>query len=835
MAYAKKTNKLLLPVLPLRGITVFPYMDVHFDVGREISIKALDASMAGDQKIFLTSQKDALNNDPGPDGLFQTGTIAKVKQLVRITAETIRVRIEGGVRGKIVNFVNEDSFIKAEVKECPDQKIVAEPAFIEASRRQLLSVFEEYVKLNGKFAPDILINMSAIEEPGKITYMIAATLSVKSDDKQKLLEIFNPVTRFEKMTVLLTHEIEIAKIEHDLGSKIRKQIESSQREYYMREQMKTLQNELGDKDGMQTEVDDYRAKLEKAKLPEEVSAKAFKELDRLSRMHPGFAETTVVRNYLDWILDIPWMEKTEENRDIAAAERILEEDHYGLEKVKERILEYIAVRMYKNSLKGPILCLIGPPGVGKTSVAKSVARALNRKYVRMSLGGVRDEAEIRGHRRTYVGAIPGRIITALKQAGTANPLILLDEIDKMGNDFRGDPASAMLEVLDSEQNFAFRDHYIELPYDLSDVMFMTTANNADTIPKPLYDRMEIIQISGYTEEEKLRIALDFLAPKQLAAHGSVKKDIRFEESGVRDIINYYTRESGVRTLEREIASLCRKSVRILTGGKKKVVRITPGVVGQMLGVKKFRYEKASDSGETGVAKGLAWTQAGGDTLSVEVSVMKGSGKLELTGQLGNVMKESAKAAVSYVRSRADALGIEEDFYSKYDIHIHVPEGAIPKDGPSAGITLATALASALTDRPVRPNVAMTGEVTLRGRVLPIGGLKEKVLAAHRAGIDTVILPDENRKDLEDIPINVSEKIRFIIVKSMDEVLAAALEAPLKCKPARVRQQPKIIKADQNGGGIIHNNDTDYDINRIDDLPMDMPVDIPVVGDPPIKL
>ena len=834
MAYEKRSSKKhTIPVLPLRGLTVYPYMELYFDVGREISVKALEDAMSGDQKIFLVTQKDARNDEPGPDALFTVGTIAKVKQLVRISADTIRVRVEGGVRGKVERFTSEDPFLKAEVEEKPDTNYARGRLRIEATRRQTLSVFEEYVKLNGKFAPDALVNIVTIEDPGKLTDTIAANIFIKTEIKQELLEIFSPISRLEALTRILAHEIEILKIEHEINSKVRRQIETSQREYYLREQVKAIQNELGDHDGLQSEVDEYRAKLEAANLPEEVSVKAFKELDRLSKMHSGFAETTVVRNYLDWILDIPWMKKTEESRDITAAERILEEDHYGLEKVKERILEYIAVRMYKNSLKGPILCLIGPPGVGKTSVAKSVARALNRNYVRMSLGGVRDEAEIRGHRRTYVGAIPGRIITALKQAGTANPLILLDEIDKMSHDFRGDPASAMLEVLDSEQNFAFRDHYIELPYDLTDVMFMTTANNADTIPRPLYDRMEIIQISGYTEEEKVRIALDFLVPKQLAAHGSVKKDIRFEEKGVRDIINYYTRESGVRTLEREIASLCRKSVRKLTSGDRKIVRITPAVVGQMLGVKKFRYEKASKAGEAGVAMGLAWTQAGGDTLSVEVNVMKGTGKLELTGQLGSVMKESAKAAVSYVRSRARELGIEEDFYSKNDIHIHVPEGAIPKDGPSAGITLATALASALTGRPVRPNLAMTGEITLRGRVLPIGGLKEKTLAAHRAGIDTIIIPDENRKDLEDIPKNVAEKIRFIIVESMDEVLAAALEAPLKRIPSRTQSLSKLIKSDQKGGGIIDDIDIDMDmeIERISDIP----VEIPVVEDPPIKV
>ena len=825
MSYVKRDAKIqTVPVLPLRGLTVYPYMELYFDVGREISVKALEAAMMADQKILLVTQKDARNDDPSPDALFSVGTISKVKQLVRISSDTIRVRVEGSIRGKIVRYISEEPFLKAEVAERPDTKIIKGKLNVEAMRRQALSVFEDYVKLNGKFAPDNVMNIVAIEEPGRLTDAIAANVIIKTEQKQELLEIYSPMTRLETLMRILMHEIEILTIEREIGSKVRKQIEKSQREYYLREQVKAIQNELGDKDGILGEVEEYREKLAAAKLPEEVSAKAYKELDRLSKMQAGFAESSVVRNYLDWILDTPWLEKTEESKDIAAAERILEEDHYGLEKVKERILEYIAVRIYKNSLKGPIMCLIGPPGVGKTSIAKSVARALNRKYVRMSLGGVRDEAEIRGHRRTYVGAIPGRIIMALKQAGSANPLILLDEIDKMSNDFRGDPASAMLEVLDSEQNFAFRDHYMELPYDLSDVLFMTTANNAEQIPKPLYDRMEIIQISGYTEEEKVRIALDFLVPKQLTAHGSEKKDIRFEEKAVRDIINYYTRESGVRTLEREIASICRKSVRQITSGKKKIVRVTPTTVGQMLGAKKYRYEKAAAASEVGVARGLAWTQVGGDTLSVEVNIMKGTGKLELTGQLGDVMKESAKAAFSYVRSRSDVLGIEDDFYDKYDIHIHVPEGAIPKDGPSAGITLACALISALTGRPVRSNVAMTGEITLRGRVLPIGGLKEKTLAAHRAGIDTVIIPDENQKDIEDIPKNVLDKIRFVIVNTMDEVLDAALEASPKRVPAR--RKSAAAGAD-NLDKVIGDMDLDIDIERINE--------IPVVEEPRVKI
>jgi ATP-dependent Lon protease len=564
----------------------------------------------------------------------------------------------------------------------------------------------------------------------------------------------------------------------------------------LREQIKAIQSELGEKDGILSEVEEYREKVNKLSLPEEIKIKAEKEIDRLSKMQSGFAESSVIRNYLDWIIDLPWSEKTEESLDLDRAEKILDEDHYGLEKVKERILEYLAIRIYKNSIKGPILCLVGPPGVGKTSIAKSVARALNRKYVRMSLGGVRDEAEIRGHRRTYVGAIPGRVIYALKQAGTKNPLMLLDEIDKMSSDFRGDPASAMLEVLDGEQNFAFRDHYMELPFDLSDVLFITTANTADTIPKPLLDRMETIYISGYTEEEKTQIALGFLAPKQLVMHGLPKKNVRFDEQAVKDIINYYTKESGVRNLEREIAGICRKIVKEMVSSGRKSYKVTKSVVAKLLGAKKYRYEMIGERDEVGVAKGLAWTPVGGDTLNVEVSLMNGTGKLELTGQLGDVMKESAKTALSYIRSRAGVLDIDAAFHSKHDIHIHVPEGAIPKDGPSAGITVAASMASALTGCPVRKNVAMTGEITLRGRVLPVGGLKEKVLAARRAGIDTVIYPLENKKDIDEIPLNVKEGIKFLPVTNMDEVLRAAM-----------RKQPvKLdILRDDSDGGILLNN------------------------------
>jgi len=686
------------------------------------------------------------------------------------------------------------------------EKIIAPDNFnkteVEALKREVISTFEEYVKLSNKITADSVVNIMSNDDVNQISDLIAASIVLKIEDKQKLLSEFNPVKRLEKLLELLVREIQILEVEKDINIKVRKQIDKMQKEYYLREQLKAIQNELGDKDGITGEINEYKKKMTKANLPEEAEKKVLKELDRLAKMPSGSAEGSVIRTYLDWILDLPWNKKTEEVIDLEKATKILDEDHYGLEKVKERIIEYLAVRKIKNDLKGPILCLVGPPGVGKTSIARSVAKALNRNYVRMSLGGVRDEAEIRGHRRTYVGAMPGRIIAALKQAGSKNPLILLDEIDKMSSDFRGDPASAMLEVLDGEQNFAFRDHYIELPFDLSDVLFLTTANTLDTIPRPLLDRMEVISISGYTEEEKFNIAVRHLIPKQVEAHGLKKGNLRIDDQAVRDVINYYTREAGVRNLEREIGTICRKAVKNLLSSGKKYVKITSANLEKYLGKKKYRYDMANERDEVGIARGLAWTPVGGDTLSVEVTIMSGNGKLELTGQLGDVMKESAKTGMSYIRSRAEDFNIDKDFHTKYDIHIHVPEGAIPKDGPSAGITMVTAMVSALTGIPVKKNVAMTGEVTLRGRVLPIGGLKEKVLAAHRAGIDTVIIPEDNRKDIEDIPENVRRGIRFVPVMTMDEVLATALARP---KARRImeglqNEVEKIILPDEKAVG-----------------------------------
>lgn len=770
----KVVKKQELPLLPLRGLTVFPYMILHFDVGRVKSIKALEEAMINNQLIFLVTQRDAKNDSPNSDDIYKIGTISKVKQLLKLPGDTIRVLVEGISRAEISEFTQTEPFFMAEVVEkiyVDDEESLVE---VEALKRRVISTFEEYSKFNNKISPETVLSVMSVDDADQLSDIITSNLSLKVEQKQEILNEFQPKVRLEKLLEIIVKEIDIMQIEKDISIKVRKQMDKMQKEYYLREQLKAIQNELGDKEGITGEVEEYKRKLKEGNFTEEIEKKVLKELDRLLKMPSGSAEGSVIRTYLDWIFDLPWNKSTDEIIDLERAETILDEDHYGLEKVKERIVEYLAIRKLKNDLKGPILCLVGPPGVGKTSIAKSIARALNRNYVRMSLGGVRDEAEIRGHRRTYVGAMPGRIIAALKQADSKNPLILLDEIDKMSNDFRGDPASAMLEVLDGEQNFAFRDHYMELPFDLSDVMFLTTANSLDTIPRPLLDRMEVISLTSYTEEEKVNISTRYLFPKQIEAHGLKKESVKVDEQAVRDIINCYTREAGVRNLERQIATVCRKVAKKLVSSKQQSIKITSVNLEKFLGTKKFRYDKANEKDEVGIATGLAWTPVGGDTLSIEVNLMDGSGKLELTGQLGDVMKESARAAMSFIRSKAEQYMIEKDFYSKYDIHIHVPEGAIPKDGPSAGITLATAMVSALTGIPVKRNVAMTGEITLRGRVLPIGGLKEKVLAAHRAGIDTIIIPFDNKKDLEDIPEVVRKKIKFVIAEGMDIVLNTAL-------------------------------------------------------------
>ncbi len=762
-----------LPLLPLRGLTVFPYMTLYFDVGREKSIRALEEAMINDQLIFLVAQKDASTDSPAEEDIYSIGTISKVKQLLKLQGDTIRVLVEGISRAEIKNIIQKEPFFVAEVVEA-QVEYEFDANEVEALKRRLFSAFEDYVKLSGKVSPDAASTVIEIENINQVSDIIANNIPLKVEQKQEILSEFHPLRRIEALLRILYQETEILEIEKDINSKVRKQIDKVQKEYYLREQMKAIQNELGDRDGIAGEVEEYKARLEKAGLPEEAEKKVLKELDRLLKMPSGSAEGSVIRTYVDWIFDLPWNKFTEEDIDLAKAEEILEQDHYGLTKVKERIVEYLAVHKLKNNLRGPILCLVGPPGVGKTSIAKSIARALNRNYVRISLGGVKDESEIRGHRRTYVGSMPGRIISALKQAGSSNPLILLDEIDKMSSDFRGDPASAMLEVLDAEQNFAFRDHYLELPFNLSNAMFLTTANSLETIPRPLLDRMEVISLSSYTEEDKANIAMKYLLPKQIDLNGLNPKNIKIDEETIRDIINYYTREAGVRNLEREIGSVCRKVAKTIVAENKRVVTVSKNNLEKYLGVKKYRYDFANEKDEVGIATGLAWTPVGGDTLSIEVNLMNGKGKLELTGHLGDVMKESARAAMSYIRSQCKQLKIDEDFYENKDIHIHVPEGAIPKDGPSAGITLATAMVSALSGIPVDRKVAMTGEITLRGRVLPIGGLKEKVLAAHRAGIETIILPIDNKKDIDEIPENVRKSLKFICASDMKTVLKNAL-------------------------------------------------------------
>ncbi len=763
----------ILPLLPLRGLTVFPFMTLYFDVGREKSIKALEEAMINDQLIFLVAQKDASTDSPAEEDIYNIGTISKVKQLLKLQGDTIRVLVEGISRAEIKNIIQKEPFFVVEVVEGHVEEEF-EPNEVEALKRRLVSVFEDYVKLSGKVSPDTALSVAELDNISQVSDIIANNIPLKVEQKQEILSEFHPLRRIERLLAIISQETEILEIEKDINTKVRKQIDKVQKEYYLREQMKAIQTELGDRDGVAGEVEEYKAKLEKAGLPEEVEKKVLKELDRLLKMPSGSAEGSVIRTYVDWIFDLPWNKSTVEDVDLAKAEDILEQDHYGLTKVKERIVEYLAVHKLKNDLRGPILCLVGPPGVGKTSIAKSIAKALNRNYVRISLGGVKDESEIRGHRRTYVGSMPGRIISGLKQAGSNNPLILLDEIDKMSSDFRGDPASAMLEVLDAEQNFAFRDHYLELPFNLSNALFLTTANSLETIPRPLLDRMEVITLTSYTEEDKTNIAMKYLLPKQIALNGLTRKNIKIDEETIRDIINYYTREAGVRNLEREIGSVCRKVAKTIVSDNKRVVTVSRNNLEKYLGVKKYRFDFANEKDEVGIATGLAWTPVGGDTLSIEVNLMNGKGKLELTGHLGDVMKESARAAMSYIRSQCKELKIDESFYENKDIHIHVPEGAIPKDGPSAGITLATAMVSALSGIPVNRKVAMTGEITLRGRVLPIGGLKEKVLAAHRAGIETIILPIDNKKDIDEIPENVRNSLKFICASDMKTVLKNAL-------------------------------------------------------------
>lgn len=751
---------------------MYPTMVLHLDVGREKSIRALEQAMVDDNKILLATQEEVHIEEPDAEQIYSIGTVARVKQMLKLPNGTIRVLVEGLQRAKIDEYLQQDDYFVVSITYLQEEK--AEENEVEALMRSLLNHFEQYIKLSKKVSPETLTSVTDIEEPGRLADVIASHLPLKMKDKQEILETTNIQERLEILLTILNNEREVLELERKIGNRVKKQMERTQKEYYLREQMKAIQKELGDKDGRQGEVDELRSQLENSDAPERIKTKIEKELERLEKMPATSAEGSVIRTYIDTLLALPWTRTTVDNLDIHNAKKVLDEDHYGLEKPKERVLEYLAVQKLVNAMRGPILCLVGPPGVGKTSLARSVARALEREFVRISLGGVRDEAEIRGHRRTYVGALPGRIIQGMKQAGTINPVFLLDEIDKLASDFRGDPASALLEVLDPNQNDKFSDHYIEETYDLTNVMFITTANSLDTIPRPLLDRMEVISISGYTELEKLNILRGYLLPKQMEDHGLGKDKLQMNEDAMLKLVRLYTREAGVRNLNREAANVCRKAAKLIVGGEKKRVVVTANTLEALLGKPRFRYGLAEKSDQIGSVTGLAWTQAGGDTLNVEVSILPGKGKLTLTGKLGDVMKESAQAAFSYIRSRADQWGIDPSFYEKNDIHIHFPEGAIPKDGPSAGITMATALVSALTQIPVKKEVGMTGEITLRGRVLPIGGLKEKCMSAHRAGLTTIILPKDNEKDIEDIPESVRNELTFHPVEHLDEVLRIAL-------------------------------------------------------------
>jgi len=763
-----------LPVLPLRDVVVYPHMVIPLFVGREKSINALDTAMQEDKKILLVAQKNAEIDDPSVEDIHEIGTLSTILQLLKLPDGTVKVLVEGAERVRVTGYENTDAFFTAHV-EILSQDQDEDDKELEVLTRSLLAIFDQYVKLNKKVPPEILTSLSGIEEPGRLADTIAAHMSLKLEEKQKILEIVNIHARLERLMVLIEGEIDIMQIEKRIRGRVKQQMEKSQREYYLNEQMKAIQKELGDMDDVPNELEELEQKIEKAGMSKEAKEKATSEMNKLKMMSPMSAEATVVRNYIDWLVSVPWKKHTKVRHDLAAAEAVLEEDHYGLEKVKERILEYLAVQKRVKKLKGPILCLVGPPGVGKTSLGRSIARATGRKFTRMSLGGVRDEAEIRGHRRTYIGSLPGKIVQNLSKLSVRNPLFLLDELDKMSMDFRGDPSSALLEVLDPEQNNSFNDHYLEVDFDLSDVMFVATANTMN-IPAPLLDRMEVIHIPGYTEDEKINIAMRYLLPKQIENNGLKESEITVSQNAIRDIVRYFTREAGVRNLEREISKICRKVVKELGMHEKdKKVSITPRNIEKYLGVKRFRYGRAEEYDQVGQVTGLAWTEVGGELLTIESAIVPGKGKMIHTGQLGDVMQESIQAAATVVRSRSAALGIDQDFYQKYDIHIHVPEGATPKDGPSAGVGMCTALVSALTNIPVRSDVAMTGEITLRGEVLPIGGLKEKLLAAHRGGISIVLIPEENSKDLAEIPKNVKDKLDIRPVRWIDEVLQVALQ------------------------------------------------------------
>ena len=780
-----------LPVLPLRDVVVFPYMVIPLFVGRKKSIKALEQAMESGKQIMLIAQKSASDDDPAPEQIHEIGTIASILQLLKLPDGTVKVLVEGEQRAKLQGFVETAEYFSAHVITLGAEPVEDKEG--EALMRSVLAEFDQYVKLNMKIPPELLTSLAGIDDPGRLADAIAAHLSLKIEEKQQILEMQGVRERLEHILGVMETEIDLLQVEKRIRGRVKRQMEKSQREYYLNEQMKAIQKELGELEEAPNEAEELAQKIEKAGMPKEAREKAQAELNKLKMMSPMAAEATVVRNYIDWLLSVPWKKRTKIRKDLAAAEKILEADHYGLEKVKERILEYLAVQQRVNKLKGPILCLVGPPGVGKTSLGQSLARATNRKFVRMSLGGVRDEAEIRGHRRTYIGSLPGKIVQNLAKVKVRNPLFMLDEVDKMSMDFRGDPSSALLEVLDPEQNHTFSDHYLEVDYDLSDVMFVATANSLN-IPAPLLDRMEVIRLSGYTEDEKVNIATRYLVPKQRKNNGLKDSEIAISDSAVRDIVRYYTREAGVRSLEREVSKIFRKVAKELLLGKKSTkIMVNAKNLEKYLGVRRYRYGVAEQTNQVGQVTGLAWTEVGGELLTIESIIVPGKGKLTITGKLGDVMQESIQAAMSVVRSRAATLGIPVDFYQKHDFHVHVPEGATPKDGPSAGIAMCTAMVSALTRIPVRADVAMTGEITLRGEVLPIGGLKEKLLAAHRGGIKIVVIPEENRKDLADIPKNVREGLDIRPYRWIDQVLETALERPPEpLKEPETGEQSKAV-------------------------------------------
>jgi len=783
-----------LPLLPIRDVVIFPFMIVPLFVGREKSINAVDMALTKERLVFLATQRDISDEEPQPKDLYQTGTIGMIMRMLKLPDGRVKILVQGITRAVIKQYTQEHPTYVVAIDKIKENPVTQPSLEVEAMMRNVREQLERLASLGKVISPEIMMIIESMNEPGRLADIVAANLGLKVDDAQSILEVMDPVKRLEKVNEYLVKELQVSTMQAKIQSQAKEEMDKSQREYFLREQMRAIKSELGELEEITEEVDEIRKKVKKAKMPSDVEKEALKQADRLESMHPDAAESAIIRTYLDWLVDLPWSKSTKDTLDIKKAKKVLDEDHYNLEKIKERILEYLAVRKLHQKSKGPILCFVGPPGVGKTSLGRSIARAMGRKFVRISLGGIKDEAEIRGHRRTYVGALPGRIIQGIKQAGTNNPVFMMDEVDKIGTDFRGDPSSALLEVLDPEQNNAFSDHYLNLPFDLSKVMFITTANMLDPIPDALKDRMEVLELTGYTEEEKLEIVKKYIIERQLTENGLNKKLIEITDDAIKKIISQYTKEAGLRNLEREIASVCRKVARKVAEGEKGLSVVTTKAIEEYLGVPKFIPEAEQEEDEVGVATGLAWTPVGGEILYIEATTMKGKGNLTLTGHLGEVMKESAHAALSYARSRAKMLGLAEDFYKELDIHVHVPAGAIPKDGPSAGVTMATALISTLTKTPVSKDIAMTGEITLRGRVLPIGGVKEKALAALRAKINTIILPERNKKDIEEIPKDIQKKLKFVFVRHMDDVLKVALKKKVKAVKKPLRPLGKRIAA-----------------------------------------